>query len=107
MAAITGEEVFHYHSKLVAKQPHTGGVFQWHQDYGYWYKNGHLTPDMCTVFIAVDRCDTENGCIEVPDIEIKKCDNISDLTGKEFMDVRDDKTIVAPDNVSRPTQDKV
>jgi len=62
---LLGGEVFHYHTKLIPKQPHTGGVFQWHQDYGYWYKNGNLTPDINTVYIAIDRCDTENGCIEV------------------------------------------
>ena len=62
---LLGGEVFHYHTKLIPKQPRTGGVFQWHQDYGYWYNNGNLTPDLNTVYIAVDRCDTGNGCIEV------------------------------------------
>ncbi|XP_067933162.1 L-proline trans-4-hydroxylase-like [Watersipora subatra] len=61
---LLGGEVFHYHTKLIPKQPRTGGVFQWHQDYGYWYNNGNLTPDINTVYIAVDRCDTDNGCIE-------------------------------------------
>lgn len=62
---LLGGEVFHYHTKLIPKQPRTGGVFQWHQDYGYWYNNGNLTPDLNTVYIAIDRCDVENGCIEV------------------------------------------
>jgi len=31
----------------------------------YWYKNGCLYPDMGTVFIAIDKCDTENGCLKV------------------------------------------
>ena len=59
------DEVYHYHSKLSAKQPRVGGAWEWHQDYGYWYKNGCLFPDMLSVFIAVDPCTKENGCMQV------------------------------------------
>ena len=31
----------------------------------YWYKNGCLYPDMGTAFIAIDKCDVENGCLKV------------------------------------------
>ena len=31
----------------------------------YWYDNGCLFPDMGTVFIAIDKCDRENGCLKV------------------------------------------
>jgi len=31
----------------------------------YWYHNGCLFPDMGTVFIAIDKCDRENGCLKV------------------------------------------
>ena len=31
----------------------------------YWYNNGCLFPDMGTVFIAIDKCTTENGCLKV------------------------------------------
>ncbi|KAK3088446.1 hypothetical protein FSP39_019307 [Pinctada imbricata] len=58
-------EVYHYHTKLVTKEPYIGGTFEWHQDYGYWYKYGCLYPDMMTVFIAVDKCKKENGCLQV------------------------------------------
>ncbi|XP_013395022.1 phytanoyl-CoA dioxygenase-like isoform X2 [Lingula anatina] len=58
-------EVYHYHTKLTMKDPYTGGRFNWHQDYGYWYYNGCLFPDMGTVFIALDRTDKENGCLQV------------------------------------------
>ena len=30
------DEIYHYSSKLMMKQPNVGGAFQWHQDYGYW-----------------------------------------------------------------------
>lgn len=58
-------EVYHYHTKLMMKEPLTGGSHLWHQDYGYWYKNGCLYPDMMTVFIAIDRCNEENGCLQI------------------------------------------
>ncbi|XP_013384548.1 uncharacterized protein LOC106154670 [Lingula anatina] len=58
-------EVYHYHTKLIQKDAHTGGSFVWHQDYGYWYHNGCLFPDMATVFIAIDRADRNNGCLQI------------------------------------------
>lgn len=65
MEELLGGEVYHYHTKLIMKEAHTGGSFVWHQDYGYWYKNGCLFPNMGTVFIAIDKCDKENGCLQV------------------------------------------
>ena len=62
---LLGEEVYHYHSKMIMKQAHTGGAWAWHQDYGYWYENGVLRPDLCSVFTAVDRATKENGCLQV------------------------------------------
>ena len=44
MEALLGGEVYHYHSKLTAKEPHDGGAWEWHQDYGYWYHNGCVFP---------------------------------------------------------------
>ena len=35
-------EVYHYHHKMILKEPVTGGAWEWHQDYGYWYNNGCL-----------------------------------------------------------------
>ena len=36
----------------------------------YWYKNGCLYPDMGTVFIAIDKCNLENGCLKVCGIDL-------------------------------------
>ena len=58
-------EVYHYHSKLTAKEPYEGGAWEWHQDYGYWYNNGCLFPLMASVMIALDRNTRENGCLQV------------------------------------------
>jgi len=63
--ALIGEEVYHYQSKLTAKEPFTGGAWEWHQDYGYWYYNGCLRPDMFSCMIALDRSDRHNGCLQI------------------------------------------
>lgn len=63
--ALLEGEVYHYHSKMILKDPEIGGAWTWHQDYGYWYQNGVLFPDLVSVFIAVDRATRENGCLQV------------------------------------------
>jgi ectoine hydroxylase len=65
MEQLLGDEVYHYHSKMSIKEPFTGGAWAWHQDYGYWYMNGCLFPDMASAFIAVDPNTRENGCLQV------------------------------------------
>jgi ectoine hydroxylase-related dioxygenase (phytanoyl-CoA dioxygenase family) len=62
---LLGGEVYHYHSKMMLKEPLVGGAWEWHQDYGYWYQNGCLYPDMLSCLIAVDRATKENGCLQV------------------------------------------
>ena len=59
------DEVYHYHHKMILKEPRVGGAWAWHQDYGYWYNNGCLTPDMASCMIAVDEATRENGCLQV------------------------------------------
>lgn len=59
------DEVYHYHSKMILKDPEIGGAWTWHQDYGYWYQNGVLFPDLVSVFISVDKATRENGCLQV------------------------------------------
>lgn len=58
-------EVYHYHSKMILKDPKVGGAWEWHQDYGYWYQNGVLYPLLVSAFIAVDPATRENGCLQV------------------------------------------
>ena len=62
---LLGGEVYHYHSKMIMKDPKVGGAWAWHQDYGYWYQNGVLFPLLTSVFIAVDPSRKENGCLQV------------------------------------------
>ncbi|MBC8154520.1 MAG: phytanoyl-CoA dioxygenase family protein, partial [Bacteroidetes bacterium] len=62
----TEGEVCHFHSKIMQKQPRTGGAWEWHQDYGYWYKNGFLYPEaMISVMSALTEATPENGCLQV------------------------------------------
>jgi len=62
---LLGGELYLYHAKLMMKEARTGGQHIWHQDYGYWYENGCLFPDMGSVFIALDPSIKENGCLQV------------------------------------------
>jgi phytanoyl-CoA hydroxylase len=58
--------VCHFHSKLMVKEPKVGGAWEWHQDYGYWYKNEFLFPgQMFSVMVAITAATRENGCLQV------------------------------------------
>jgi ectoine hydroxylase-related dioxygenase (phytanoyl-CoA dioxygenase family) len=58
--------VCHFHSKLMQKEPRVGGAWEWHQDYGYWYKNQFMFPDqLISVMIALTEANKENGCLQV------------------------------------------
>jgi ectoine hydroxylase len=65
MSAFLGDEVYHWHHKLILKEPRVGGAWEWHQDYGYWYHNGCLRPDLGSCLIAIDRATKANGCLQV------------------------------------------
>ncbi len=63
---ILGGPAAHYHSKLMQKEPRSGGAWEWHQDYGYWYKNnGFLFPDMLSVITSLTPANKENGCLQM------------------------------------------
>jgi hypothetical protein len=62
---LLGGPVYHWHSKLVCKPPGAPGRFDWHQDYGYWYYEGCLLPEMITVTVTLDGMDRANGAMEV------------------------------------------
>lgn len=60
---LVGEEVYHWHSKMMLKDPGTG-AWEWHQDYGYWY-GACLYPSLVSCFIAVHPATKANGCLQV------------------------------------------
>eukprot|EP00746_Dinoflagellata_sp_MGD_P000944 gnl/MRDRNA2_/MRDRNA2_101760_c0_seq1.p1 gnl/MRDRNA2_/MRDRNA2_101760_c0~~gnl/MRDRNA2_/MRDRNA2_101760_c0_seq1.p1 ORF type:complete len:328 (-),score=53.05 gnl/MRDRNA2_/MRDRNA2_101760_c0_seq1:167-1150(-) len=62
---VMAEEAYHYHSKIMIKDPEVGGAWEWHQDYGYWYSNGCLLPKMLSCMVALNDHTLENGCLRV------------------------------------------
>ena len=62
---VLGGPVAFFHAKLTLKRPRLGGAWDWHQDYGYWYRSGFLFPHMASVFIALDPSNRDNGCLQV------------------------------------------
>lgn len=64
-AKLLGDEPYHYHSKMIMKDAKVGGAWTWHQDYGYWYQNGVLSPNLTSAYVAVDKATRENGCLQV------------------------------------------
>jgi phytanoyl-CoA hydroxylase len=58
-------EAAHFHSKLMQKEPLVGGAWEWHQDYGYWYRDSFLFPQMLSVLTALTPANKENGCLQV------------------------------------------
>ncbi len=65
MEQLLGGEVYHWHAKMILKEPRVGGAWEWHQDYGYWYHNGCLEPLLASCWIALDPATRENGCLQV------------------------------------------
>jgi phytanoyl-CoA hydroxylase len=59
-------EICHYHSKLMQKEPRVGGAWEWHQDYGYWYRAQFPFPgEMISAMTALTEATKENGCLQV------------------------------------------
>ena len=54
-----------FHGKVMLKEARSGGAWEWHQDYGYWYRDGYAFPHMLSAFVALDEATRENGCLQV------------------------------------------
>ncbi len=63
---LLGEEVAFFHGKVMLKEARSGGAWEWHQDYGYWYLyEQFLYPHLLSAFVALDAATRENGCLQV------------------------------------------
>ncbi len=65
LRALMGEELSFFHGKVIHKPAGSGGTFEWHQDYGYWYDQGFVFPRMASAWVALDPSTRANGCLEV------------------------------------------
>lgn len=61
---LLGQECYHWHSKIVTKEP-GGGKLAWHQDYASWYGDGCLFPDLVNCLIALSESNKKNGCLKL------------------------------------------
>lgn len=62
---LDGRSAMHWHSKISFKAPGSEGRWDWHQDYGSWYREGCLKPDMLTATVALDESHAANGCLKL------------------------------------------
>ena len=62
---LLGETVYHWHSKVTFKPKNHKGSWDWHQDFGHWYREGCLSPDMLTLAVAIDPMHTTNGPLQL------------------------------------------
>ena len=60
---ILDREVSHWHSKISFKNPGSKSGWDWHQDFGHWYREGCLSPDMLSIGIALTPMNQENGSL--------------------------------------------
>ena len=61
--AILGPDLILIMSHLIVKRPADGLPVAWHQDNTYWHSVQGT--DVCTVWLAIDDADSDNGCMNV------------------------------------------
>ncbi|MCP4942487.1 MAG: phytanoyl-CoA dioxygenase family protein [Planctomycetaceae bacterium] len=61
--SILGPDLILIMSHLIVKRPTDGLPVAWHQDNTYWHSVQGT--DVCTVWLAIDDADTDNGCMNV------------------------------------------
>lgn len=57
------ESLYVYHTKCNLKTAIDGSVWQWHQDYGTWRKDGVPEPALTTALVMLDQPTEFNGCL--------------------------------------------
>jgi ectoine hydroxylase len=59
-----GNDAYVWHSKLNVKDAFEGAVWLWHQDYGYWNRDG-VDARLMSAMVFLDRATAHNGCLLV------------------------------------------
>ncbi len=52
---LLGGPIYLWHYKMIMKEPKVGGAWEWHQDYGYWYNDCCLYPNLISCMIGINR----------------------------------------------------
>ena len=80
--ALIGEPVYHFQSKLTAKEPRVGGAWEWHQDYIFWRnEDGMPAPRAVNATVFLDEVHEFNGPIQV--IPGSHTKGVIELQGRE------------------------
>ncbi|MBA2482302.1 MAG: phytanoyl-CoA dioxygenase family protein [Planctomycetes bacterium] len=61
---IIGNDVYIWHSKINVKDAFEGTVWLWHQDFGYWVRDG-VEARFVSAMVFLDRATVNNGCLMV------------------------------------------
>ncbi len=62
--ALLGDDALYiHHTKCNLKTAIDGSVWQWHQDYGSWRRDGIAAPDMTTALLMLDEPTEIGGCL--------------------------------------------
>jgi ectoine hydroxylase-related dioxygenase (phytanoyl-CoA dioxygenase family) len=62
---LVGPDIALWSSHFISKPPRTGRETPWHEDATYWDGRMDNWERVLTVWVALDRVDTENGCMRV------------------------------------------
>jgi ectoine hydroxylase len=57
------ESLYIWHTKCNIKDAIDGAIWQWHQDYGAWQKDGLRRPDLTTALVMIDGATEMGGCL--------------------------------------------
>jgi ectoine hydroxylase len=60
---LADDALYVYHTKCNLKSAIDGSVWQWHQDYGSWRRDGVPAPSLTTALIMLDEPTEMNGCL--------------------------------------------
>lgn len=62
---IVGPDIALWSSHFISKDPYTGRATPWHEDSAFWHGRLSAYDRIVTVWLALDRSTTENGCMGV------------------------------------------
>lgn len=62
---VVGPDIGLWSTHFIAKQPRVGKATPWHEDSSYWNGRVSTMAGICTIWLALDRTNRENGCMAV------------------------------------------